>query len=233
MKKEKHVLNVQSRTLKGTDNARRLRKQGRIPAVIYSKGAESTLVSVDSREWDVLSRAELNLILLKEGSKEKLVLLKEVQNDFIRNCASHLDFMEVSRDQKIVTKIPLHQSHEQPAGISAGGLLEQNLYEVEVECTPDTLPEHVEVNLAAMNVGDVFHVSDIQLPEGVRMVTPADLVAFAVIDATAIPEEETPEAAAEGEGAGTEPEVIGEKERAEKAAAAEAEKAEKSEKKKA
>lgn len=213
MAKTKHELNVQSRDLTGSANARRLRKQGVIPAVIYSKGAEPATVSVDATEWAILSRSELNLITLKNGDQTKLVLLQEVQHDFIRNCTSHIDFMEVRADQKITTHVPLHAGHAAPAGLSAGGLLEQMLHEIEIECTPDTLPENIVADLAALKVGDQLHAGDIVLPEGVKLVTPADLVAFMVYDPNAVAEE-----AAAGEGA-AEPEVIGEKERAEKAAA--------------
>ncbi len=225
MAKTKHELNVQSRDLKGSANARRLRKQGLIPAVVYSKGTEPATVSVNAVEWGILSRNELNLITLKEGEKSMLVLLKEVQHDFIKNCCSHIDFMEVKHDQKITTHVPLHAGHTAPVGISAGGLLEQNMHELEVECTPDTLPEFIEVDIAAMNVGDQLHVGDIALPDGVKMVTPAELVAFEVYDPNATADD-TATVAAEGE-APAEPEVIGEKERAAKAAAAEAEKADK------
>lgn len=213
MTKTKHVLNVQSRSLTGSANARRLRKQGLIPAVIYSKGSEPETVAVDATEWEVLSRSELNLISLKEGDKSQLVLLQEVQHDFIRNCASHIDFMAVKNDQKITTRVPLHPGHAAPAGIVAGGQLEQNMHEIEIECTPDTLPENIVADLAALKVGDQLHAGDIVLPEGVKLVTPADLVTFMVYDPNAVAEE-----AAAGEGA-AEPEVIGEKERAEKAAA--------------
>ena len=102
MTKTKHVLNVQSRSLTGSANARRLRKQGLIPAVIYSKGAEPETVAVDAGEWEILTRGELNLISLKEGEKTQLVLLQEVQHDFIRNCASHIDFMAVKNDMPVM-----------------------------------------------------------------------------------------------------------------------------------
>ena len=143
----------------------------------------------------------------------------------IRGRVRHIDFMEVRHDQKIITHVPLHAGHTAPAGVSAGGVFNQNLHEVEIECTPDTLPEHIEVDVSAMKVGDLIHVGEIALPEGVRMVSHADVIAFEVFDPNAI-EEAAPETPAEGEAA-AEPEVIGEKERAEKAAAAEAEKAKK------
>ncbi len=209
----KHELNVQSRSGKGSGDARRLRKQGMIPAVIYSKGAEAETVALSASEWEVLSRENLHLITLKNGDQSKLVLVKEVQHDFIRNCAAHIDFMEVRGDQKIATQVALRAGHQQPAGITAGGMLEQILHEVQIECVPADLPEEIVVDLSALKLGEQLHVSAIALPEGVKMLTPGELTAFAVVDPNA-----AADAADDSEGA-AEPEVIGEKERAERAAA--------------
>ena len=204
MSNAKHVIAVEARTEFGDNPSRRLRRASRIPAVIYSKGAEPETVAVDAGEWEILTRGELNLISLKEGEKTQLVLLQEVQHDFIRNCASHIDFMAVKNDQKITTRVPLHAGHAAPAGIVAGGQLEQNMHEVEIECTPDTLPEHIEADVAPLGLGAQLHVSEIALPEGVKMVTPGELVAFVVTD----PNGSADAPAASG---ATEPEVIGEK----------------------
>ncbi len=204
MAKSKHVLNVVTREANGSASARRLRKQGLIPAVIYSKGAVAETVAVSAREWEAVSKYELNLLSLIENGKETLVLLKEVQNDFMRNQAMHLDFMEVKNDQKITAHVALHAGHEAPAGTVMGGILEQNIHEIEVECLPADLPEQITIDVSKLNVGDLLHVADLEMPQGVKVVTHGDVVAFTVIDPNAVADE----AAAEG---GTEPEVIGEK----------------------
>ena len=111
-----------------------------------------------------------------------------------------------------LNRVPLHPGHAAPAGIVAGGQLEQNMHEIEIECTPDTLPEHIEVDVAPLGLGAQLHVSEIALPEGVKMVTPGELVAFVVTDPNGVVD-------APAASGATEPEVIGEKERAEKAAA--------------
>lgn len=230
MAKTKHVLNVAARTAGGSAAARRLRKTGQIPAVIYSRGQDPRQVSVSAQEWMLLSRHETHLITLKdEGGKETLALLKEVQNDFIHSGALHLDFMAIRKDQKITAKVGIHPGHAAPAGASMGGLLDQNVHEIEVECLPDDLPESIEVDVSAMNLGDLIHVSQIPLPEGVKVLTHADVVAFTLLDPNAQPEEEAAAPAAEGEAA-AEPEIVGAKEKAEKAAAAAAEAEEKKKK---
>ena len=217
MAKVKHVLNVQARTAGGTGDARRLRKTGLIPAIVYGKGIEPKCISVDATEWQLLSRNELNILSLVEDGKETLVLLKEVQHDPIRNRTRHLDFQAIRMDQKIKAHVAVRPGHALPAGASAGGLLEQNLHEIEVESLPQDLPEEIIVDVSGMNLGDIIHVGDIVMPEGVTAVTHADLVVFTEVDESAAAEEEEA-APAEGEEA-AEPEVIAEKKTEERAAA--------------
>ncbi len=217
MAKVKHVLNVQARTAGGTGDARRLRKTGLIPAIVYGKGVEPKCISVDATEWQLLSRNELNILSLVEDGKETLVLLKEVQHDPIRNRTRHLDFQAIRMDQKIKAHVAVRPGHALPAGASAGGLLEQNIHEIEVESLPQDLPEEIIVDVSGMNLGDMIHVGDIQMPEGVVAVTHADIVVFTEVDESAAEAEEEA-APAEGEEA-AEPEVIAEKKTEERAAA--------------
>ena len=215
MAKQKHVLNVVTRTETGKGPVKRLRKAGQVPAVIYHAGAAAKTIYFNAAEWEALQKYELNLILLKEGETEHLVLIKEVQNDFIRGKVKHVDFLEVNREQKIKATLTVKAGHVAPAGLSQGGMLEQFVHEIEVECLPDVLPEGIEADVSALALGQSLHIGDIVMPEGVAATGDKTIVVFSVIDpAKAAAEAE----AAEGEGA-AEPEVIGEKERAEKAAA--------------
>ena len=218
MAKVKHVLNVQARTAGGTGDARRLRKTGLIPAIVYGKGIEPKCISVNATEWQLLSRNELNILSLVEDGKETLVLLKEVQHDPIRNRTRHLDFQAIRMDQKIKAHVAVRPGHALPAGASAGGLLEQNLHEIEVESLPQDLPEEIIVDVSGMNLGDMIHVGDIPMPAGVVAVTHADVVVFTEVDENAAAAEEEEAAPAEGEEA-AEPEVIAEKKTEERAAA--------------
>ena len=227
MAKQKHVLNVVTRTALGKGAVKRLRAEGNVPAVIYGHGAPAKMLYFSAAEWEVLQKYELNLLSLKEGDNEMLALIKEVQNDFIRGKVKHVDFLEVNRNEKIRASVSVHAGHDAPAGASAGGMLEQDIHELEVECLPDELPEFLEVNVAALGLGEAMHVSQIPMPENIRILNDPELVVFHVVDPSTIVEEEEPApAAAEGEAA-AEPEVIGEKERAAKAAEKAAEKAEK------
>ena len=229
MAKQKHVLNVVTRTGLGKGAVKRLRAEGNVPAVIYGHGAPAKALYFAAADWEVLQKFELNLLSLKEGDNEMLALIKEVQNDFIRGKVKHVDFLEVRRDEKIRASVVVHPGHEAPAGAAQGGLLEQDIHELEVECLPDALPESLDINVSALELGAALHVSEIPVPEGVRILNDPELVVFHVFDpSTIVEEEEAPAAeAAEGEAAAAEPEVIGEKERAAKAAEKAAEKAEK------
>ena len=145
-----------------------------------------------------------------------------MQNDFIRGKVKHIDFLEVDRSKKIKAVVAVKAGHTAPAGLSQGGMLEQFVHEIEVECLPDALPEAVEADVSALAMGQSLHIGDIVMPEGVTAVGDKSIVVFSVVDpAKAAAEADAAEAA---DGA-AEPEVIGEKERAEKAAAAEAAKA--------
>lgn len=216
MAKTKHVLNVKLRSADGSASARRLRREGLIPAVVYGRGTESKSVSISAQEWEMLSRYELNMLTLKlEDGTETLALLKDVQTNFITLQTSHIDFMAVNQNEKIQAKVAIHAGHAAPAGEMFGGILDQMIHEVEVECLPADLPESIEVDVSGLNVGDVIHLSAITAPAGVKILGHADQVIFAEVDPNA-----SEEAAAPADGA-TEPEIVGAKEKAEKAAAKE------------
>lgn len=215
--KVKHVLNVSDRAVKGSAEARRVRAQGLIPAVVYSKGATGRAISVKAPEWEALSQHEFNIVSLQfEGGEEVRALLKETQRNFIKGTTSHIDFLEIRKDVAIEAELPIHPGFEQPVGCSRGGLLEQVLHTLKVEALPDVLPELIEVNVAAMNVGDVIHVSDLALPEGVKAKSHGELVVFEVVDSAAM-QEDVPANDNAAENA-AEPEIVGAKEKAEKAA---------------
>lgn len=236
----KHVLKVSERKANGSNEARRVRAQGFIPAVIYGKGIPARNVEVHSSEWEALQKYEFNLVTLQGEGIDQLVLVKEVQNNFIKGKANHIDFFAVDRTKPITAMIPIHQGHVPPVGIAAGGLLEQYIHEIEVECLPDALPENIVADISGLGIDVSLQVKDLVLPAGVKAKTHKDIVLFRVINPLEI-KEDVPVAAAaapaEGEAAAAaapgaegaapaaEPEVVGAKEKAERAAAREEEKA--------
>jgi len=228
-KRVKHVLNVAARATKGGGPARRLRREGLIPAIVYSKGQVGKSLTLKSSEWESLLKYEFNLVsLVEESAEERLALVKEVQNDPVRGKALHVDFQEIKRDEIITSSIKIHAGHDLPVGLAQGGILEQVVHEMEVSCLPDNLPESIEVDVSKLNVGDAIQIKNLVLPEGVKSLGNPEQYVFEVV-MPAIEEEVKPAAAEGAEGAAVaegatpaEPEVIGAKERAEKAAEKEA-----------
>lgn len=192
----------------GKGVARKLRAAGRVPAIVYGRGMEPIPVSVDAKElYHVLHRGGANVLLdLVVDGEPHLALAREVQRDHIRNRYVHVDFLAVSRTEKITVSVPIQVIGES-VGVKAGGVLEHHLWEVEAECLPGDVPEEIEVDVSALGVGDSLKVGDLVAPEGVEIVSPPEELVLAVVppqarEVAAVPvaaEAEGPAAEAAGE----------------------------------
>jgi large subunit ribosomal protein L25 len=220
---ERATLNAEFRDKAGKGVARSLRRDGSVPAVIYKAG-ESSPIKLDTKETLRLIRTTFGdqiVINLKfTGGDSRLVLLKEYQTDPLKGDLLHVDFQEISLTEKV--KVTVHVSTVgEPIGVKRdGGILQQALREIEIECLPDKIPGLVEVDVSELLTGHSLHVSDIALSEDVKVLTDAsEVVATVMIPSVMVEEEAAPEEAlAEEEEAA--PEVIkkGKKEEEEKAA---------------
>ncbi len=191
----------------GRSAVRKIQAQGSVPAVIYGGKTQPEPLQVAKRDIsNMLSRASGENILVEleiDGeSGGRLALVQEVQHSPLGGDILHVDFHAVSMDEMIEAEVPL-----EPTGIAEGvktfgGLLEQNVRSLEIECLPRDLPDVITVDVSHLNIGDAIHVREIKLPEGVTTSVPADLTAFSVLAPTV---EEAPVATAE---APTAPEVI-------------------------
>ena len=219
MSKETHKLAAQTRTAFGDNASRRLRRAGMIPAVVYSKGVEPRSLQVSADEWKVISAHGTQIITLVEGEKETPVLIREVQFNHLKNYVVHIDFQQVDLNKEISAKVVLHAVGD-CYGAAHGGILEQELHELEVLCRPADLPELIKVDVASLDIGQALSVKDLVLPEGVRTnVDPEEIVFHVVmpqIEAEPAPEEAAAEPA--------EPEAINEKKTEARAAEKAAEK---------
>ena len=169
-----HVINVERREDQGKGASRRLRLAKKIPAIVY--GGELAPVSIQldhepvwlasQNEWFYSSILDLSLA----GDIQK-VLLRDIQRHPYKQLIMHLDFQRVNENEALRTAVPLHFVGEEksPAGKSAEVVVTHELTEVTVECLPKDLPEHIEIDLSGLNVGDVIHLSDIKLPAGVEI----------------------------------------------------------------
>ena len=219
------MLTVQRRTAMGTRPTRRLRHSQAVPGIVYGRGMEPLAITVKARDLAKLlhsKRGEHALVTLRleeDGSWEKPVLVKTVQHDPVDGQVRHVDFHAIVLTQRLRVRVPVVLKGE-PVGVKQeGGILEQFLREVEVECLPTEIPAAIEFEVGALKIGDTVHLRDLTLPTHVTMTSdPAGAVA-----SVQEPKEEKPE---EAEAAPTEPEVIREKKEEGEAAPGETEKPE-------
>lgn len=168
-------LEVERRTGKGKGAARRLRRNGRVPAVVYGiREPASLAVSPKELERVLATRAGANVIVqlnvAGDAKGERPVLIKDLQRDPMKGRILHADFLEIRMDRKIGVSVPIVLRGEAP-GIKQGGVLSQLLRELEVECLPIAIPEEIAVDVSGVNLNGVVHVRDIALPEGVDLMT--------------------------------------------------------------
>lgn len=208
------TLSASSRTQTGKGAARKLRADGRIPAIVYGPGAETRQLSVNANEVARLfSRISVENTLIElnvdEGDPVR-VLVREVQSHVYRPEILHIDFYEVRRGEKITLETPI-QILGTPAGVVEGGVLNHNLTSLEIRCEPAQIPDSIDVDVAGLEIGDSIHVGDLELPEGVEAVTDAEQPICSVVAPTIEPIE--PDAEVDEEiDAVIEPELIDERE---------------------
>ncbi len=205
-------LKVERRDTTGRSAVRKLKARGIVPAVIYGAKDKPQPLQVAARDINAMfSHASGENILVEleiAGEKSnRMALVQEVQHSPLGGNVLHVDFHAISMDEKIHAEVPL-----EPVGIAEGvknfgGLLEQSLRALPIECLPKDLPDRITVDVSALNIGDSIHVRDIQLPSGVAAKVQLDLTVFSVL--APVTEEEPVPVAAEGAAAG--PEVITEK----------------------
>jgi len=195
----------------GKGVARKLRAAGRVPAVVYGQGMESTPVSVDAKElFHVMHAGGANVLLdVVVDGKRQLALARDVQRDHIHGRFIHVDFLAVSATEKITIAIPVRVVGES-VGVKAGGVLEHHLWEIQAECLPGDVPDAIDADVTELEVGDSIKVADLTAPSGVTILLPEDETVLAVVPPQAreleeeVAEElegEEIEAAAEGEAA--------------------------------
>ena len=181
-------LSVEVRESRGKGVARKLRAQGRIPAVMYGQGKQPLALALEPRALEKLLASEGHNALFDlagPGVGKRTVLVKELQRDPVRGDLLHADLFEIDANETIVVSVALHLVGT-PVGVSMdGGIVDHSLREIEIECLPRAIPERIDVDIANMQLGDALHVSDIALPEGVELVTHGELAVVSVIAAKA------------------------------------------------
>jgi large subunit ribosomal protein L25 len=197
-------LAVQVRKEQKKGPARRLRQKGYVPAVFYGRSAENILLAVNNKELiklhkDKKDHSFIKLIIDDGGNKkiEKLSLIKELQIQPLTGKFYHADFYEVDMKHKLTLEVSLRYIGK-AIGVENGGELQHIKREVKVSCLPANLPDHIDVDVSALDIGDSIKVKELKLPEGITVLDPPDaaVAAVAVIKiAKATPEEEAAAAA--------------------------------------
>ncbi|HEU4628225.1 MAG TPA: 50S ribosomal protein L25/general stress protein Ctc [Gemmatimonadaceae bacterium] len=197
-------LGASARTDSGKGAARALRREGRVPAVIYGHGREPQALSVATRELERLLEhiaAGSTVIELELDGRPARTLIREIQRHPVKRSILHVDFQELVAGERVAVRVPLVYVGT-PEGVrTGGGLLDQVLHEVEVEADPADIPNHIDVDVSGLQIAQALHVGDLPLPTGVTVLDDAGLTVCTVQP----PRVE--EAAAE-EPTGAEPEVI-------------------------
>lgn len=207
---QKQSLNIETRELTGKGPARRLRTEGKIPAVVYGLGS-STPVTVDRKELARIINSDsgsATLLTLKfAGSDaEKLAIVRDYQTDPVKNKLIHADFQEVATDKPIQVTVQLMLSEGTPIGVKQGGLLTHGAREIHIECLPLNIPEHIDVDVTGLEMGHSIHISDLKLPEGVKVLSDMDIV---IVTISALVSQEKLDEMLSTSGAVAEPEVLG------------------------
>jgi large subunit ribosomal protein L25 len=197
------------RTGKGKEAARRLRNQGLIPAVVYGQREEAIPVTLNPQQLTKAlrggagERSLINLTIegLQDGPVTKTVILKEKQIDPLKRTLLHVDLYTVAMDEKIHVAIPVHLVGKS-IGVELGGVLEQVLREIEVECLPGDIPPSIDVDVSALDIGDSIHVADITLEKAKIQIEPEQTIVTIVpptVYEEPVVEEEIVEEEVEGE----------------------------------
>jgi large subunit ribosomal protein L25 len=197
-------LEVRSRDAEGSRAARRLRRTGRVPGVLYGGGGDSLGFDVDARELRLaLARSGAVLDLSIDGAKATPVVLKEAQRHPVRGETVHVDLLRVRLDQAIHAVVPLELTGiDESPGVKEGGILEQIIRELNVEALPTAIPEAIVHEVGEMQIGDTIGLDAIAMPDGVELLDEVEEATVATLS--------PPKLQAEAEELEAETELIGE-----------------------
>ena len=169
-----HKITVEKRNDEGKGASRRLRRAGRLPAVVYGGGADPVSIELEQEptwlaqqnDWFYSSILDLSL-----GGDVQRVLLRDMQRHPFKQLVLHLDFQRVNENEAIRVRVPLHFLNQEtsPAGKASGVVIMHELTDVEVSCLPKNLPESIEIDLSDLQIGQIIHLSDLKLPAGVEI----------------------------------------------------------------
>jgi large subunit ribosomal protein L25 len=220
---ERVALTAQIREQAGKGIARGLRREKRIPAVLYSHGKSMPIAMLNKDVTKVLSKeggehALINLTI--EGgveAGERMALIKDYQVDHLTGALIHLDLLEVAMNEKVKVSVAVHLVGS-AAGVKEGGIVQYGMRQLEIECLPNEIPDFIEANISDLKVNESLHIRDITVPDGVRILSDGEST-LATIQPPISAEKLEAMLAAAPAAEGGEPEVVSKKKEGEAAAA--------------
>jgi len=189
------TLSAQKRDKVGKESSKKLRKQGKIPAIIYGPGIEPVPIALNLNDFEKIynrykGETVLYILEVANGDTQRhQCILKDFQRDPVTDKFIHLDFYAVSAESVLEIEVPI-EFVGRPVGLTKGGILEVFLHELTVECLPTAIPDKIIVDISHLDLGESLHVGDIKVPEGVRIKDRPDETVC-----TVVAEEEKPEVA--------------------------------------
>lgn len=196
---EQVQMEAKARVRIGSSESRRLRREGWVPSILYGPELEAPLpIQISVQELHRVlpggQRGIIQLTVEEDGkSKNYPVMIKEIKRDIFKDDITHLDFYQISLTRKVTTSVPINLIGTAP-GTTEDGVLQHQLWEVEIECLPGQLPDYLEGDISQLEIGDVLAVGELVVPEGVEVLTPPeDVVASVVLPAMEEEEEEVEE----------------------------------------
>jgi large subunit ribosomal protein L25 len=203
----RYSIEVEKRDETGKGVARKLRRNGLIPGVVYGHNREPQALTVDPN--DLKGKINSNAIIdLSIDGEEETVMIKDFQKDVIKENIIHVDFQQISMDETISITVPIKLVGDAP-GVREGGVLQQLMRDVDIEVLPTNIPDEIELNIDELTLSDSLEVGDLEVPEDVNVLnSPDDVIVTIVAPSEEIEEEEEEELEEEF----IEPEVIGEEE---------------------
>ena len=204
------LLKAETRKELGSKHAEKLRKKGRLPVIIYGHKQEPLAITVDLHDFTEAMHHGQRLLDIEVDDKSEKLLVKDLQYDYLGKKIIHADMVRVDLTEKIKITIPL-EFKGVSAGSHQGGLLDEHLDRLEIECTVTQLPESIEVSVKELNIGDNLYARDIRLDSGITLITDPDTLVISCHLPTVKEEAEAEEV--EGAEEAAEPEVITESKR--------------------
>lgn len=186
-----YELAAQVRDTKGKGAAKKLRKESKIPAIFYGPESSPVMLTIEEANLRKIlkSSASENIIMglkieSEKGTDNKMVMLKELNTDPVKDKYLHADFYEISMDKEITMNIPIILVNT-PVGVSNGGILQHVRREMTISCLPDKVIESIEVDVSGLDIGESVHIENVVLPEGITTIHEGNLT-IAVVNAPTV-----------------------------------------------